>query len=68
MIDVFLRKNSNLSIIENCSCCDRILYLRVDAKEIAKYDNLEKKLLLIYIIRIFTTFKLEIYIRIDVFL
>ena len=44
MIDVFLWKNSNrnnLFTIENYSCRDRILYLRVDAKKIAKYDNLK---------------------------
>ena len=44
MIDVFLTKNSNannLFTIENCFYRDRILHLRVDAKETAKYDDLE---------------------------
>ena len=53
-IDVFLWKNSNgnnLFTIEKCSCHDRILYLRVDAKEIAKYDNLENNF---YLLILFT--------------
>ena len=44
MIDVFLWKNSNGNNFFRSRTVpgrDRILYLRVDAKELAKYDNLE---------------------------
>ena len=44
MIDVFLWKNSNGNNFFRSRTVpghDRILYLRVDAKELAKYDNLD---------------------------